>query len=273
MVGGKHYNYDPFHDGNPQLNPQTDALASGGPVGTSGPQTGIVNNKDSWQDRLRPDPGNGSGNGQNALLNSVNGQLTYAFWLRVNQATSLDDPTRTHANASILIGRSNASGNAGGVYIRDKDGVANGAVSDYVLNLSTPSGQTGSASTLVFGRNQWNHWVVTFDMGDIGNNGSSTIYRNGGLLAGGAEEFFTGRGLGTINGLFRLNNEPGGSQNGSGDFIIDDLAVWQSILSPQDVKRLYELGVATAVVPEPSSVVLAMMGLASLLAFRRRKRA
>lgn len=272
--GGTHYNYDPTSDGNPVLNPQTDALVSGGAFGGSGPQTATFANLDSFRDRTRLDNGTGAGTGTSPLVESSGGMLAYSFWLNVAAATRNDPNFSANSNNdnSWILGR-NAGGNAGSV------GIRYAGSNQFKLNAFGSGRQMANDAnnTLLVNRNEWNHFVIQYDLTNaLADNGNVTLYLNGGSLGDGDEELFANMGLGAIaGGLFRMGNSPlGENQNGSGDWRIDDFAVWQGvILSPADVLRIYELGIEAAVVPEPSSVVLAMMGLASLFAVRRRKRA
>lgn len=274
MVGGIHNNYDPTSDGNPLINPQTDALATGGAFGGSGAQTPTVNNIFSWQDRLRLDPGTGGGSGSDSAVNSVGNLLAYSFWLNVFSATSDVDGSRFGTSTSYVIGRA-AGGNAGSVGVKfagstlveTPSGSGNFVPTPtYKLHLFGSASQQSASASVVQGT--WHHFTVLFDATNADAlNGTYTLWMDGGAT----KQVFTGMGTGTINNLFRLNNAPSGTLKESGDFGLDDLAVWQGVtLSDQDAADIYSKGVLTAV-PEPSTVVLGMTALLATGCFRRRQ--
>lgn len=92
----------------------------------------------------------------------------------------------------------------------------------------------------------------------VSNNGSPNLYVNGNLaavgLSTGREKIFT---------LFDMTGRSDTAFSGA----IDDIGIWNTALTSSQVSQLY----AIQSVPEPSTYVLLGLGLATLLAVRRKR--
>jgi hypothetical protein len=111
--------------------------------------------------------------------------------------------------------------------------------------------------------NSWVHVAYTYDP----VSDDAFIYYNGALDTSGNEG-----GPNNSTGVFLLGGRNGGTETFDGS--IDDVGVWNSILPLADIEAL-AAGASpfpAAGVPEPSTLVLAGLGLLSLVAFRRRRR-
>lgn len=126
---------------------------------------------------------------------------------------------------------------------------------------------------------QWTHLAYVYD--DTVGAGTSFVYINGTRVH--SEEHVAGGGKPAglvIHGddLIAL-----GAESNNGDpfsrpiplsATIGKVEVWNSAMSDGEIEGLYDAGVPVFVegIPEPSTMVLAVMGLMSLFALRRRRR-
>ncbi|MDA7881930.1 PEP-CTERM sorting domain-containing protein [Akkermansiaceae bacterium] len=106
----------------------------------------------------------------------------------------------------------------------------------------------------------WHHIVLQVD------NGSKEIWVDGALVASQA----TGAAaIPTFTGDLMMGAEPAGTNNGFGGRI-DEFAVWNSVLSPDDITALAGgAGTQSILVPEPSSGILMLLGGLALIRRRR----
>ena len=259
--GGTSREYDASSAGSANLDVQTDSVVD------------QINDVGSRRDMGRL---GGPSAGNFAAANSSGGPnggiLTYGFWLNVQLATNVQDGTRFGTGSSFVIGRgSGGPGHGGEVSIRD----GGGAGLDYKLQVRNDGGPNGIQQTsAVYNNGEWHHFVIEYDL--TGATGTVTIWADGGTLAGGTKEVLTGFGNSSIQGNTYINQvgHPGASFMETGDFYLDDLAYWTGVkLTDGEVQEIYNVGVAAAIVPEPSSFILAGFGLVGLAfaGWRRRR--
>ncbi len=107
---------------------------------------------------------------------------------------------------------------------------------------------------------QWVHIVATYDNGTGGGNREKLIYFNGNEVA--RQENLTG----TITQANTYTRVGYIGNNRYFDGLIDQVGIYSSALSPEEVLYRYSLGI-----PEPSSVLLLALGGLGLLPWRRRR--
>ena len=112
----------------------------------------------------------------------------------------------------------------------------------------------------------WIHYAVTFDAA----TGLATMYRDGVSVASGtmpnAPAVFN---LAQTRASLAGDGGSGQSFNG----LLDDAALWNQVLTVDEINNARTMGAANAiaVVPEPSTFALAALGFTSLGLFRRRR--
>ncbi len=250
----------------------------------------------SFRDRLRPGT---FPDISNPNLDSVDGQISYSFWLNVPERMGADFNSlydfdgqsgarrydSNFANRHMLLGRSSdpsEGGNFGGqIAVRtipgfDPNDPAQFADPTYVFELrgrgQNGGGDIQQTSNAAFQVGEWNHFVITYDQTE------SRVYMNGELADTLSLGTDNGSGFDFIGGNFTFNNVGffGAQQREAGNFFIDDFGLWQGTLSDEDVSRIFNEGIAGAltpgrVIPEPTTIVLLGTASLGLLARRRRK--
>jgi len=131
----------------------------------------------------------------------------------------------------------------------------NGAQVEHAMAAPTQNVNTGNI--IVTG--QWYHIVSTYD---AGNNGDVETYVNG-----------VNQNVGTHNHTQPINMDSGGeigtwTSSREVQGFIDEVAFYDSVLTPAEVQAHYD----AAFIPEPSTFLLAAMGLLGLAFVARRKR-
>jgi hypothetical protein len=151
------------------------------------------------------------------------------------------------------------------------------------LLMSDTGGWSGSIgkdyfSTFSVTDGEWHHVAFTFEgSSDPGGDGVARLYFDG-------VELIVGDGLNKSkdNDIAALNatNLPlmAGTRSdvrsyGNGDYfagLIDEVAIWNSVLSPEEIKWLYHSSIYA--IPEPSTFVLLLLAGAAMVWPRRRRR-
>jgi hypothetical protein len=189
------------------------------------------------------------------------GRLSYAFWLKINGAGSYFDGNRFGSGASFIIGR-DSTGGYGGVVQATYAGLDGNGQPQFKLQV-----REGAVKQLTnpVTQYEWHHWVVEYDLTGAGE---INIWKDGAF----EQQFTSADGITNepITGLMMLNQVAysGANWQESGDFNIDDLAVYVGYdMTDARVQEIYNNGV-----PEPSSIVLVVLGLLSggLYLWRRR---
>ena len=138
---------------------------------------------------------------------------------------------------------------------------------------STGSTRSGALYDGSETESEWFHIVFTWEgdgvAGPVGNNDPTAVYVNGALDT-----------AGTVNadlynsGTWLIGGDPNSGADRNFGGLLDDLAVFDSVLTDQDVLAIYDGGLAgqnvAQVIPEPGS--LALMGLGGLFVLRRRRK-
>jgi hypothetical protein len=96
------------------------------------------------------------------------------------------------------------------------------------------------ASDEVITLNTWQHVCATYDGTSVANNPS--MYVNGASVAVTEYQAPTGTLESDVGGALWISEWVGGAGQSSFDGMLDDLRLYNRILSPTEVKRLYELG-------------------------------
>lgn len=110
---------------------------------------------------------------------------------------------------------------------------------------------------------QIHHIVATSD------NGFKTVYIDGVLDAQGQQDPI---GIPNNNQNVRIGDNPS-SPGREWEGLIDDVAIWDRALTVDEVAFLWNNGAGNIpIIPEPTSIVLAVIGLLGLGAFGRRRR-
>jgi hypothetical protein len=105
----------------------------------------------------------------------------------------------------------------------------------------------------------WNHYAYVKD------GGTTAVYQNGALFVASAPGVIDP--LGAITEFYVGSGEPGDQRSYNG--LIDDFAVWDIALSAD---RIADIAGGGPVIPEPSTLATASLGLLSLIASVRRRR-
>lgn len=115
----------------------------------------------------------------------------------------------------------------------------------------------------------WKHLAMTWD----GSTQVFTSYLNGVLAATGTT---AGEGIGATiagpdSGPWYIGYDDCCGGNRDFDGRIDDVAVWDNVLSAAEINTIYQNGLSGVGVPEPGSSMLAVFGLAALMLRRSRR--
>jgi alkaline phosphatase D len=134
---------------------------------------------------------------------------------------------------------------------------------DVAQIFTHPSAAVG---TTTYVANMWNHIAVTFDAGGGTTGGIINAYLNGS-----ATPFATLDDVATstaVGGLVIGGHRAGTGRNFDGQ--IDDVAFWDTVLSPAEILSL-QTNTAANVIPEPSTSGFVALAFASVLLRRRRR--
>jgi trimeric autotransporter adhesin len=180
----------------------------------------------------------------------VNSAVTIAFWVK---AKSTDQ--------TVTYGRAFSNNSSKGFEFQE-----NNAATDIQLRIDTATSGTGFNQGFSIGNafdGSWHFVAITAD-----STGVLTTYFDGVATT---HTFIYNSGFGSTSSLFF------GSSTASNRWIkgsISDMAMWNTVLTSDQLTSLYN-GTATpltAAVPEPATTVMALTGIAGLLAFAWRKR-
>lgn len=154
--------------------------------------------------------------------------------------------------------------------------LAHGEGSDYRIardsgggNISGPAYAGGGSDIRDLSGNNvydgsWFHIVAT-----TANGGATELYVNGVNVVSGTATGINDNGT---NNLW-IGNNPQGGANRMWDGMIDDVAMWDRVLTPAEASEIYSFGtggVSLGAIPEPATGLLG--ALAGLLALGRRRR-
>lgn len=113
------------------------------------------------------------------------------------------------------------------------------------------------------GTDMLHHYVLTFD----GDSGAMQIYKDGGLLHSNTQSPQASLPWASIQNM-EIGAQSHASYWGGGQ--LDDFAIFDHVLTPAEVTTASTLGIQALAVPEPSSALLAALGLLALLCRRAR---
>jgi len=102
------------------------------------------------------------------------------------------------------------------------------------LEIAKTDFSCGTSAAISISKNQWNHIVMT------ATNGSQTVYLNGNLAANMTDSFSSETYYSTAGAA--MQNDDG---NATGDYLngkIDDVRIYNRVLSPMEVSNLYNMG-------------------------------
>lgn len=247
----------------------------GGPAGTygpAGPNLGQTSAHASLGNALEfsgPDAGAGTGKyvefgaGNLPWLTnfrppSVNKSTTVEYWIKTSQQGSGDN---TWTNPSILADESPGDGD---FYWGN---IANGGQ----FRMSTSDHREIRASGVTDG--EWHHIMMVKTWDTVAVN-PSAMYIDGGAAAGGQTLTATTPGGNSSyqdadGDIFRLGvTTAGGGGNVQYQGLIDELVIYDRALTESDAAAHF----AAAQIPEPSTLILAVLGLLGVLGLRRRRR-
>lgn len=192
--------------------------------------------------------------GNHTSLNGAWDGLTIAAWIKFEDVTSLSAIVSkwagNEANDHFMLSISNE-----------------GKIGIIVNHGQTPTGSgVSTRGDTQLAPNEWHFVAGTWEAG----TGTYNLYVNGELDGTGTQ--FTPGGVPKV--INTNSNTPLriGAQAGTGSFgryfdgWIDEVAVFNTALTGEELMGLYR----TATIPEPSTALLAAMGLLWLLARRRR---
>ncbi|MGE9266864.1 MAG: LamG domain-containing protein [Verrucomicrobiales bacterium] len=176
----------------------------------------------------------------------ASGRMTLSFWMKSDTATE---------NANWVRSLSKGTGNSG-FDIQRVDANSNGRVRVATDNNNNQESDIGGS----IWDNSWHHVVVILD------NGSVTTYRDGANIL--TDTYNQGTNDFTTSHPFVMGDTD--RENGR-EFTgwLDDVAMWDAVLTEEQVVSLYNGASPLSIVPEPASVGLALLGL---LGFLRRRR-
>jgi hypothetical protein len=192
------------------------------------------------------------GSGSLAGLNATTGnKISVSFWLRANGESS--------GSSVFYAGNSNTASASRFIntHMEWSDGTTY-----WDVGWATPgagpriSGDLGTVSDVL------HHYVLTYN----GDDGAMAVYKDGAVAISGtsgtiASLPWAGIQNFEIGALSFSSFWPGGQ--------IDDFAIFNTVLTPAEVNTARTLGVA-ALVPEPGTLSMGLLGLAGLCARRRR---
>jgi hypothetical protein len=182
---------------------------------------------------------------------TLGGNFTVSAWFIHNGATN-----------------ANAADNRSFVFESQDTGVFDVSFGTTTTNNSYVSYNAGAAThTATLPNDVWHHVVHTFTVS--GSNVVQEVYLNGvrQTITNASQPLANMSFTGLNVGKARDGTSPGRYFNGT----IDEFAIWTRPLSEAEALQVYNLGVAGAAIPEPTTA--AAISLAGgLLAFRRRRR-
>lgn len=265
-----HYSLD---DTNPGLALDTGSAAVPGPApaGTFGLFTvaggdarvpGILGNA------VQTDDEGGSGGHFNMTLSGLDGATagTWSLWFNLDTGEVNNNSTY---NALFMTRDTTFDNGAGPVAGRNMGLALRNNSVPHRLDGRINGRGTGNSTDIQ--SNSWNHVALTWD----GATGTYATYLNGALENLTVDPLTVGSIV--TGGEFNLADDPCcGSREISGT--MDDVAVWNETLSPQQIAYLYYGGLAgedassalaAMIIPEPTSCVLGAFGLIGLIGSRR----
>ena len=204
-------------------------------------------------------PGNGNaGVRYNGVANAGTGGYTVSLWFNFN----------SNAQNGILAGMGNPGSSAEGWTIFYENG-------SLIYRMSVGGGGNdlrGAINTAIANDSSWNHAALVIDpAGGLINGYLNGVAATGTGQGGPPDATYVPDGDGIANGdpLLLGVRSSGGFQFG-GD--LDDVAIWNESLDAAAVDGIYQNGLAginASGIPEPSSLMLAIMGAVGLLRRRR----
>ncbi|MCH8922046.1 MAG: LamG domain-containing protein [Planctomycetes bacterium] len=188
----------------------------------------------------------------------MNKSTTVEYWIKTSQQGSGDN---TWTNPSILADESPGDGD---FYWGN---IANGGQ----FRMSTSDHREIRASGVTDG--EWHHIMMVKTWDTVAVN-PSAMYIDGGAAAGGQTLTATTPGGNSSyqdadGDIFRLGvTTAGGGGNVQYQGLIDELVIYDRALTESDAAAHF----AAAQIPEPSTLILAVLGLLGVLGLRRRRR-
>lgn len=175
--------------------------------------------------------------------------LSIAYWVNPSSAMT--------GYRDIISKRSSTAGNKYGFLVERNPG---GAVSHYLWIDDSLNPQWRWAN-LTYVDDQWQHIVVTWQSGS-----KIDVWRNGTLAAQSAAAY---------TGFIPYDATSltiGRNSQGLGSFFqggLDEVAIWNRVLTSTEIAELYNSGAGVSLVPEPGALLLLLAG-APLIGLRRR---
>lgn len=184
-------------------------------------------------------------------FNSLTGnKISISYWLKPNAESQ---------GSSFLYVNNNAGAVGTRIFNVHQEWTDGTIYWDATWGDGTDQRLSGAGGTVA---DALHHYVLTFN----GDSGAMQIYKDGGLLHSNTQSPQAALPWASIQ-----NMEIGAISHSSywGGGQLDDFAIFDHVLTPEEVGIAASQGIQALAVPEPSSVLLAALGL---LALRRRAR-